>query len=106
MAVHSSVVATHNSTAEDEKKEAAILSCLDLYTGIVPVLQRVVRSVAVEQYPGAQEVLNAMKFVSFSCAGMVENIAFIPKVLPKENDVFVTIAHTTSIIIASLLRDY
>lgn len=104
--VHSSFVAMHNSTAEDEETEVALLSCLDLYRGIMPALRWAAHSVATGQYHGTQQVLNATSFIAYSCDGMVGTIGFPPvEVLPRENDAFHYMARITSAIVASLIRD-
>ncbi|TVU26756.1 hypothetical protein EJB05_29316, partial [Eragrostis curvula] len=50
----SSFVAMYNSTAADEEAEEAMLSCLDLYTGIIPSLKWAAHSVAAGHYHGAR----------------------------------------------------
>lgn len=108
---HSSHLLQRTTPLQKMRTEAAMSSCLDLYTSIIPALQWASNSLLLRGSTtdhGAHEVLNATCFMADGCGGMVESGGLLlnkTSVFLKENNCFGVMTYVTSSIIASILRD-
>ncbi|TVU49296.1 hypothetical protein EJB05_00603, partial [Eragrostis curvula] len=119
VAALAATLAVRNATATKGRVEAALAahagnvtvakgieSCVQLYAGVVAILQRAAQFVATRRYSDARQVLDAAyQDMLIGVPGRCEAMAGDAAALPRENEAFMNMALVAHAIIANMARD-